>query len=204
MPNNVLPLSRQIPHLWPGTWEKALVQDWIIQVPRWSLQSHRVCDGGWEGSASHSLGKPDKELSMVLPRLMPDAGFGSKNCAIELATWCKEPAHWERPWCWESLRARGEGAAKDEMVGWHHWLSGHESEQTPKMVKDRESGVLQFVGLQRVRHNLVAEQQQGVIEEELAPQILMLMSGARTCQNGIKQKERPVYMSAWCILGKSC
>lgn len=30
--------------------------------------------------------KPDKELSMVLPRLMPDAGFGSKNCAIELAT----------------------------------------------------------------------------------------------------------------------
>ena len=82
------------------------------------------------------------------------------------------------------------------MVGWHHRLSGHESEQTPKMVKDRESGVLQFMGLQRVSHNLVAEQQQGVIEEELAPQILMLMSGARTCQNGIKQKERPVYMSA--------
>ena len=65
-----------------------------------------------------------------------------------------------------------------------------------KMVKDRESDVLQLMGLQRVRHNLGAEQQQGVIEEELAPQILMLMSGARTCQNGIKQKEHPVYMSA--------
>ena len=22
------------------------------------------------------------------------------------------------------------GATKDEMVGWHHWLSGHEFEQT--------------------------------------------------------------------------
>lgn len=31
-------------------------------------------------------------------------------------------------------------------------------------------------GLQRVRHNLVAEQQQSVIEEELGSQILMLMS----------------------------
>ena len=23
------------------------------------------------------------------------------------------------------------GATEDEMVGWHHWLDGHESEQTP-------------------------------------------------------------------------
>ena len=25
---------------------------------------------------------------------------------------------------------RGEGTKEDEMVGWHHWLSGHEFEQT--------------------------------------------------------------------------
>ena len=36
-----------------------------------------------------------------------------------------------RPWCWTRLRAGGEGATEDEMVGWwHHWLSGHELEQT--------------------------------------------------------------------------
>jgi len=34
-------------------------------------------------------------------------------------------------WCWERLRAGGEGATKDEMVGWHHQLSGHEFEQIP-------------------------------------------------------------------------
>ena len=26
-----------------------------------------------------------------------------------LATWCKELIYWKRPWCWERLRAGGEG-----------------------------------------------------------------------------------------------
>ena len=46
-----------------------------------------------------------------------------------LATWCKELTHWKRPWCWERLKAGGEGMTKDEMVGWHHRLNGHEVEQ---------------------------------------------------------------------------
>ena len=25
------------------------------------------------------------------------------------ATWCEELAHWKRPWCWERLKAGGEG-----------------------------------------------------------------------------------------------
>ena len=31
----------------------------------------------------------------------------------------------------ERLKAGGEGATEDEMVGWHHQLEGHESEQAP-------------------------------------------------------------------------
>ena len=46
-----------------------------------------------------------------------------------LATWCEELTHWKRLWCWERLRVGGEGATEDEMVGWHHWLNGHEFEQ---------------------------------------------------------------------------
>ena len=38
----------------------------------------------------------------------------------------QKPTHWRRPWCWERLKAGGEG---DEIVGWHHWLNGHEFEQ---------------------------------------------------------------------------
>ena len=36
-------------------------------------------------------------------------------------------------------RQEEKGTTEDEMVGWHHWLNGHEFEQTRKMVKDREA-----------------------------------------------------------------
>ena len=29
--------------------------------------------------------------------------------ASTLATWCEEPTQWKRPWCWERLKAGGEG-----------------------------------------------------------------------------------------------
>ena len=45
-----------------------------------------------------------------------------------LTTWCKEPSYWKRLWCWERLRS-GEESNKDEMIGWYHWLTGHEFEQ---------------------------------------------------------------------------
>ena len=46
-----------------------------------------------------------------------------------LATWCKEPTHWKRPWCWESWRQEEKAMTEDEMVGWHHRLDGYEFEQ---------------------------------------------------------------------------
>ena len=33
-----------------------------------------------------------------------------------LATWCEELIHWKRPWCWERLKAEGEG--DDRWDGW--------------------------------------------------------------------------------------
>ena len=34
------------------------------------------------------------------------------------------------PDAWKVWRQKEKGVAKDEMVGWHHWLNGHEFEQT--------------------------------------------------------------------------
>ena len=43
---------------------------------------------------------------------------------------------------------------KDEMVGWHHRLNGHEFEQTLGDGKGQGTlGVLQSMWLQRVRHD---------------------------------------------------
>ena len=35
-----------------------------------------------------------------------------------LATWCKEPTYWKRPWCWGRLRAGEEGDR-----GWDGWMA---------------------------------------------------------------------------------
>ena len=46
------------------------------------------------------------------------------------------------------------GAAEDEMVGWHHRLKAHESEQTPGDSEGQGSlGMLQSLGLQRIGHD---------------------------------------------------
>ena len=43
---------------------------------------------------------------------------------------------------------------EDVMIGWHHQVDGHEFEQAPGVGdKTGKSGVLQSMGLQRVRHD---------------------------------------------------
>ena len=60
-----------------------------------------------------------------------------------LATRWEEPTHWKRPYFRagpeKDWRQEEKGATQDEMVGWHHWLNGHEFEQTQEILKDRES-----------------------------------------------------------------
>ena len=48
-----------------------------------------------------------------------------------LATWWEELTQWKRPWCWERLKAGGEGDNRGQMVGWHHRLNGDEFKQAP-------------------------------------------------------------------------
>ena len=54
-----------------------------------------------------------------------------------LATWCEEPTRWKRPWCWERLKAEGEGDDR----GWDDWMASltHELKKTRVIVKDREA-----------------------------------------------------------------
>ena len=63
------------------------------------------------------------EYSLEGLRLM-----GSSNT---LVTWCQELTHLKRPWCWERLKAGGEGDDR----GWDGWIAspthGCEFEQAP-------------------------------------------------------------------------
>ena len=76
-----------------------------------------------------------------------------------LATWCKELTHLEIPWCWERLKAGGEGDDRGR-DGWMASLT----QQTWVWVNSRSwwwtgrPGVLWFMGSQRVGHDWVTEQ----------------------------------------------
>ena len=75
-----------------------------------------------------------------------------------LATWCKELTHWKRLWCWERLKAGGEGDDR----GWDGWMASP-TWWTWVWVNSGSwwwtgrPGVLQSMGSQRVRHDWVTE-----------------------------------------------
>ena len=75
-----------------------------------------------------------------------------------LATWCEELTHWKRPWCWERLKAGGEGDDR----GWDVWMASP-TRWTWVWVNFEswwwtgKPGVLQSMGSQRVRHNWATE-----------------------------------------------
>ena len=75
-----------------------------------------------------------------------------------LATWCKGLTHWKRPWCWERLKAGGEGDNR----GWDGWMASP-TQWTWVWVNSSSwwwtgrPGMLQSVGSQRVGHDWVTE-----------------------------------------------
>ena len=52
---------------------------------------------------------------IFIGRTDADWSWNSKTSA----TWCEELIHWKRPWCWERLKAGGEGDNR----GWDSWMA---------------------------------------------------------------------------------
>ena len=67
----------------------------------------------------------------------------------------KEPTHWKRLMLGKIVGKRRRGWQHDIVI-WHHWLNGHEFEQTPGQ-EIEEPGMLQSLGSKRVGHDLVTE-----------------------------------------------
>ena len=66
----------------------------------------------------------NKEIKPVNPKgnqpwIFTGRTGAESKAPILLATWCKQLTHWKRPWCWERLRARGEGVDR----GWDGWMA---------------------------------------------------------------------------------
>ena len=81
----------------------------------------------------------------------------SRNSS-SLATWCEELTYLRRSWCWERLRAGGEGDNR----GWDGWMASL-TQWTWFWVNSGSwwwtgrPGVLQFMGSQRFGHDWATE-----------------------------------------------
>ena len=78
-----------------------------------------------------------------------------------LAIWCEKPTHLKRRWCWERLKAGGDGDDR----GWDGWMASLTRwtwvwANSGRWWRTGKPGVLQSTGLQRVGYDWMTEWQQ--------------------------------------------
>ena len=119
-------------HVW--MWELDCEESW---APKNWCSWTGVGEDSWE-----SLGLQGDQISQSWRKLTLNTHW-KDWCWIwvsnNLATRCKEPIHWKRPWGWERLRAE-EGNDR----GWDGWMAITDSmymslSNFQEMVKDREA-----------------------------------------------------------------
>ena len=107
-----------------------------------------------------------------------------------LVPWCKELTHWKRPWCWERLKAGGEG----DYRGWDDWMASP-TWWTWVWVGSGSwwwtgnPGVLLSLGSQRVRHDWATElnwTEHTSSNFHCRPHILKFRDSAENCKLVIK------------------
>ena len=83
-----------------------------------------------------------KEIKPVNPKGNQSWLFIERTDAEAPILWSSDAKSWltgKDPDVGKDRRQEEIGAAEDEMVGWHHQLNGHEFEQAPEMVKEKEA-----------------------------------------------------------------
>ena len=102
-----------------------------------------------------------KEIKSVNPRRYQPRMFIGRTDAEAPILWPPDAKSWltgKDPNAGKDRRQEEEGVTEDEMVGWHHWLNGHEFKQTPGDSGGQGSLVCCSSWGHRVRHYLTTEQ----------------------------------------------
>ena len=149
---------------------KQLCNSYLLRIlPFKTLVCARMLSCVWLG-ATPWTGAPQAPLSMgfssqedwsgsPLPfHTVPWKDWCCSWSSSTLATWCKELTHLKIPWCWERLKADGEG----DVRGWDGWMASPTWwiwvwTNSRSWWWTGKPDVLQCMGLQRIRHDWAAE-----------------------------------------------
>ena len=119
------------------------------------------CSGDSLFLASSTSWTTRRSNQSILKEINPGISLEGMMLKLKLqyfATSCEELTHWKRLWCWEGLGPGGEGDDR----GWDGWMASL-TQWTWVWMNSRSwwwtgrPGVLQSIGLQRVRHDWASE-----------------------------------------------
>ena len=115
-------------------------------------------DSSWTARRSNKSIPKEINPEYWLEGLMPKPKLNTSASRWE------EPTHWKRPWCWERLKAGGEGDDR----GWDGWMASLTQwtwmwANSERWWRTGNPGVPQSMGLQRVRRDLAPGQQQQML-----------------------------------------
>ena len=103
-----------------------------------------------------------RKKQSTLKKLNPECSLAGLILKLKLqyflATWCKVSTHCKKPWWWERLWAGGEWGDR----GWDGWMASLTQwtwvwANSRRQWRTGKPGMLQFMVLQRVRHNWLTE-----------------------------------------------
>ena len=98
-------------HIW--MWESDYKESWMLKNwCFWTVVLEKTLESPLDCKETQLVNPKGNQSWIFIGRT--DAEAESSNT---LATWCRELALWKRPWCWERLKAGGEGDDR-ERDGW--------------------------------------------------------------------------------------
>ena len=113
--------------------------------------------------------------------------IGRTNAAAETPIlWLPDVKNWligKDPDAGNDWRQEEKGTTEDRMVGWHHWLNGHELSKLQELVMDRETWHAAIHGVARVRHNWTTELTDCLKGQEALADIWVIGSSLRSIEN---------------------
>ena len=129
------------------------------------------CEGGWVPKnwcfwtevLEKTLESPldCKEIQSVHPkRNSPEYSLEGLMLKLKLqyfGHWCEELTHLKDPEAEKDWRQEEQGTTEDEVVGWHHQLNEHDSEEALELVMDMESWRATVNGVKRVGHDWMTD-----------------------------------------------
>ena len=98
----------------------------------------------------------------ILKEISPEYSLERLMLKLKLATWCEELTHLKRPWCWERLKAGGEGDDR-RWDGWMASPTNHAESmdmslsKLRELVMDREAWRAVLHGVTKSRHDWATE-----------------------------------------------